>query len=278
MSRAQVQKEREKAWLAILLAWVAGSVDVIGYLMLFHLFTAHMSGNSVATGAYLGRHQWGAALYRAFPIPLFVIGVALGATITETAARRGIRSTFSISLGLEAVLLFLFMAYGSRLDHNGPMQLNVTWKFYPLAAFPIVAMGLQNATLRRVGNRTVHTTYVTGILTNLAEQGVAYMFWLYDHMIGRTINRMIKSLRVSTRQKSLSRVILYGGIWSGYIIGAILGGYIQQRWELKALALPLCGLVFIIIWDLIRPIHTPPGFEQEGSRYRCRDNDEFEAL
>jgi uncharacterized membrane protein YoaK (UPF0700 family) len=113
-------------------------------------------------------------------------------------------------------------------------------------------------------NRSNESSYVTGILTNLVEQGVAYMFWLYDHVIGRTINRMIKSLRVSTRQRSLSRVILYGGIWSGYIIGAILGGYIQRRWELEALALPLCGLVFIIIWDLIWPIHTPPGFEQGG--------------
>ena len=48
MSRAQIRKEREKAWLAVLLAWVAGCVDAVGYLMLFHLFTAHMSGNSAA--------------------------------------------------------------------------------------------------------------------------------------------------------------------------------------------------------------------------------------
>lgn len=123
----------------------------------------------------------------------------------------------------------LYRAYemcGSRLNHNGSIQPNVAWKFYLLAALPIIAMGLQNPTLRRVGNRTVRTTYVTGMLTNMAEQGVAYLFWLYDHMIGRTIGRIVKSLRVSARQRSLNRVILYGGIWGGYIIGAILGGYI----------------------------------------------------
>src|SRR5262249_36270733 len=46
VSKAQARKEREKAGVVLLLAWIAGGVDAIGYLVLLHLFTAHMSGNS----------------------------------------------------------------------------------------------------------------------------------------------------------------------------------------------------------------------------------------
>jgi uncharacterized membrane protein YoaK (UPF0700 family) len=89
------RKDREKAWLAVLLAWVAGFVDAVGYLSLSHLFLAHMSGNSAAMGAYFGQGRWGAAFHRAFPIPMFVLGVAAGAALNEAASRRGVRSLFS---------------------------------------------------------------------------------------------------------------------------------------------------------------------------------------
>jgi uncharacterized membrane protein YoaK (UPF0700 family) len=42
-----------------------------------------MSGNSVAMAAYAGQGHWAEAARRAFPIPLFVAGVALGASIAE---------------------------------------------------------------------------------------------------------------------------------------------------------------------------------------------------
>ena len=92
MSKLEARKEREKAWLALLLAGVAGAVDAVGYLLLLHLFTAHMSGNSVAMGLSIGQTQWQTALLRAIPIPLFVFGVALGTAVIEIAIRQRIRS------------------------------------------------------------------------------------------------------------------------------------------------------------------------------------------
>src|SRR5579885_833441 len=43
----------KKVWLAVALAWVAGFVDVTGYLTLIHIFTSHLSGNSVASPSIL---------------------------------------------------------------------------------------------------------------------------------------------------------------------------------------------------------------------------------
>jgi len=88
---------------------VAGCVDAVGYLVLSHVFTAHMSGNSVGFGAALGSGDWTEAFRRGFPIPLFVIGVATGGAIIEVGARRGLRRTMSLVLVIEESLLLAFM-------------------------------------------------------------------------------------------------------------------------------------------------------------------------
>src|SRR5215475_312158 len=121
-------EDREKAWLAVLLAWVAGFVDAVGYVLLFRLFIAHMSGNSAAMGAHFGQGEWGEAFYRAFPIPVFVLGVIAGAALNEAASRRGVRSLFSLTLSVEAALLFLFMICGEGVIRGGVTGANLAWE------------------------------------------------------------------------------------------------------------------------------------------------------
>jgi uncharacterized membrane protein YoaK (UPF0700 family) len=253
----QVQKEREKAWLAILLAGVAGVVDAVGYLLLVRLFTAHMSGNSVAMGLFFGQAQWAAALFRAAPIPLFVLGVTLGAVVIEVAARLGLRSLFAMVWGMEALLLLIFIASSRGLLHDGQLRISTTGQFYFLVALLAVSMGLQNATLQRVGGRVVRTTYVTGMLTEFSQESVKYLFWLYNHLWGRPRSHAWKVFRLSSRHVSFNRAMLFVSIWVSYVCGAIWGGYSEQRWELGSLAFPLCILTGIIILDLIHPIYIP---------------------
>ncbi len=256
LSKLQAQKEREKVWFALLLAAVAGTVDAVGYLLLLHLFTAHMSGNSVAMGLSVGQMRWQTVLLRAVPIPLFVFGVALGTAVIEVAIRQGVRSSFSIVLSMEALLLIIFIASGGSFIHNGLIR--VDWQFYLLVALLTLSMGLQTATLQRVGGSSVRTTYVTGMLTDLSQESVKYLFWLHDHTRGRTMQRIRKVLRLWPRHTSLNRAMLLSGIWCCYVCGAIWGGYAELRWELGSLGIPLCILVGIIVLDLIQPIYTPP--------------------
>lgn len=256
MSATQARRVREKAALAIVLSWVAGLVDAIGYLTLFHLFTAHMSGNSVATGVALGQGGWAMALRRATPIPLFVVGVMLGAALVEAAARRGLRSTLSVALAPVVALLVAFMTLGTVLLRDTTVRPDTTWQFYLLVALPTLAMGCQNAALRRVGGRYVRITYVTGMLTNLAEQAVVFLYWLRDRTRGRGIRRLALALRLAPRRPAFVHGALYGGIWLGYILGAIVGGVSDMRWALRALLIPLCSLALVIALDLVRPAHA----------------------
>lgn len=108
-----------------------------------------------------------------------------------------------------------------------------------------LAMGVQNSTLRRVGRTGVRTTYVSGMLTDFAEEGAAYGLWLRDRTRGRGWCRLRRALRVSPRRGTVRKMGLFGGIWLSYAAGAALGSLAQGRWHWGALLLPLLGLAAV---------------------------------
>ncbi len=258
MAQTQARKIWEQAWLAVLLAWIAGCVDAIGYLVLAKLFTAHMSGNSAAMGAYFGQRQWGEAWRRALPIPLFVLGVALGSLFVEVAMRRRSAHPFALALGLEGLLLVAFLICGKAWMHAGTVRPDAAWKFDLAVALPALAMGVQNAALRRVGGENVRTTYVSGMLTNTAESAVIYLFRLRDQLRGQVPRRRLETLLASLQETSLHHALLCGSIWGAFACGAILGSLALSWWHLGALALPLGGLACLIARDLWQPFCAPP--------------------
>lgn len=240
---------RSALW-TLLLAWVGGFVDAVGFLALFHLFTAHMSGNSVWLGTYLGVGNWRLGLHHLFPIPLFVLGVAIGTAAVELARRRRMRNPFVPALLLETALLALFMLCGSAFIVNGSVRTETVWAFYLLAALPALAMGVQNATLRRVAGQTLHTTYITGVLNGLAEESVHVLFWLREQT--RTAG-LRHALRAAPAQPALRAAVAAALLWLAYVTGAVSGGFAKHRWELYALALPLAVLAATIVAESVRP-------------------------
>ena len=241
--------EREKAWLAIMLAWVAGFIDAVSYLTLLHIFVSHMSGNSVGTGADLARHQWDAAARRAFPIPVFVLGVFSGAIVGIATRRAGIRRRLSIALLLEIVLLVAFIVFGFAAAPTGNLPSAPVWHDYLLTSLLVFAMGLQSSALRRVRGQSVHTAYVTGMLTHCAEDAAALFFRGFDRLRSRS------SELLASRRDHFSGMIFYGGIWLAFVLGALCGGLGESRWNLRALIVPVLALALIIAFDLIWPVH-----------------------
>lgn len=67
--------------LALILAWMAGFVDATGFITLSHVFTSHMSGNTVAAAAHFGASQWQSIWHRVVPIPMFVMLKALSVIV-----------------------------------------------------------------------------------------------------------------------------------------------------------------------------------------------------
>jgi uncharacterized membrane protein YoaK (UPF0700 family) len=252
----QTPRIAAKAWLALMLALTAGCVDAVSYLVLWKVFTAHMSGNSVSAIVHAGEANASEAFHRGFPIPLFVFGIAAGAALSEALARTGRRRIFSVAVALEAVLLLLLLLWGGSILRDGRIPEQPGWRFQLLVALPTVAMGLQNAGLRRVGNVTVRTTYISGMLCNFAEQGVQYLFWLRDHWSEHR-GRPNRLLRLSLEQPPFGHLCLQGGIWLAFVIGALFGVWVTLRWGLLALLGPIACLAIIAVCDIVNPIYPP---------------------
>ncbi|MFA7344766.1 MAG: YoaK family protein [Terrimicrobiaceae bacterium] len=173
---------------AFLLAGVGGSVDAVGILTLGGLFVAHMSGNSAAFGAAFGQGDWLKGLPHLLAVPVFVFGLFLG-YLWILGARTYRRC--AVLLAAEAFLLsvfFLLVRPGSG---------------FPAAIPALLAMGLQNATLRELGCSSFPTTYVTGVLD----------------MFGRAAARAV----IEGGGPALADVRRAGTVWLSYAAGAILG-------------------------------------------------------
>jgi len=243
-----VASERQQRWVVWMLAWVAGCVDAVGYLTLLRLFTAHLSGISVEAGIRAGEQDWVGLLERAAPVPLLVVGVVLGLVLTEVAGRMGARSPMALVVALEAALLVVPIVAGTALLGDGVVAAGSAWQLYVLAPPLVLAMGLQNATLRGVGPYAVRTTFITGMLTSVADELARRVFALYDERRGGPL---------AGRARATPRgLTLFGGIYAAFVLGAIAGGLGQQHWGVRTLAGPVGVLIAVVFLDRWRPCAT----------------------
>lgn len=245
----------QKAWLAIGLTWVAGFVDVVGYTVLKQILNANMSGNTVLIPYHLFQHGPVNAAARGWAVLMFVIGLIACACIHEACIRHGILSSAAVTLGLEALLLVVFVADGNRYATvAGGLPQLPTHAFYLLVALACVAMGLQNATLTRVGALSVRTTHVTGTLAKFAESWSRFMFWFYDKTRGAQSGRFREALRLSFQHEDFRDAALTAALWMGFLVGALFGVWLLHWWRLNSLFVPIAILLVFIIADLRKPV------------------------
>lgn len=228
---------KQYSWMALALAAVAGAVDGIGYLLLYHIFTSHMSGNTVAMMIHVASGNWAQAWRHIEPIVFFFLGIVAGIALTDVLVAYRVSRMFAIVASLELVLLLAFLL----LAH--PAQ---QW----MVAWPASAMGIQNAMLRRVGHHNVRTTFVTGMLTNTAQGLVETVQALYAHS--------------KDAREKLADFAFYGGIWLCFAVGGILAAFLELRYGTAALLLPLSGLAVLIVHDLFDPVANTPAEQASG--------------
>lgn len=238
----------EKAWLALLLAWTAGVVDSVGYVLLAHVFTAHMSGNSAAMGVYAGAHNWLRFVARGLPVPVFVFAVFLGGLLMEGAAALGVRRRLALQMAVELALLSAFLVW---VTAAGPSALVRGWDVasFGLTALLVAAMGIQSSALQSVGGRTIRTTFVTGMLTNLANE-------LATLAAGRWRRHRPPP---GARRGSAARARLFALLWGSFAAGAVVGGFAEPHWGEWAL-LPAVSTILVVVGiDIRSPLYPSRG-------------------
>jgi uncharacterized membrane protein YoaK (UPF0700 family) len=122
-------------------------------------------------------------------------------------------------------------------------------------------MGVQNATLRRVGAVHIRTTFITGMLTNAAEEAVSCFVWTWHQLRGHSAGRV---LRVLPRRAGFGRMLLYSAVWLGYVLGAVAAACGLARFGVTVLAVPVGALLVIAAADVLSPVSPPPDAQSSG--------------
>ncbi|MBV8033623.1 YoaK family protein [Roseateles sp.] len=148
---------------AALLALAAAYVDTVGFIGLFGLFTAHVTGNFVLIGAELVSHH-DKILTKLLALPVFLLSVLLTAQVEHMLQRRGKPATMLL-LVVEAVIIAVAALAALGLPAPGQPDDVVTMS---LGFTLIAAMGVQNALMRTSLAGPVQTTVMTGNATQAA--------------------------------------------------------------------------------------------------------------
>ena len=152
---------RLEAWLPPLLSIVAGMVDLTGFFMLGHVFTAHVTGNLVVAAAD-AVHGGPLNSVQVLTIPVFMLALAVTWLIAQASRRRGAslaRLLLSIHFVLLAAILVFSVATRPSADPHG-MSAGIA------VMIAVAAMACQFALLRLAIPGAVSTAVMTGNLTN----------------------------------------------------------------------------------------------------------------
>ena len=233
--------------MAVLLTFVAGWVDIVGYLAVYHLFTANMTGTTVHLGHDLITGQYAAAVIALSVIGAFLLGSVGGRALIEVGARLHVRSIASITITVEAVLIVGFIAVFDILSGPAKSPASICLLLVLLA----VAMGIQTASLTRIGPLTVHTTFVTGMLNKLAQLISHFLFRSYDLIHAR--ERNAEQLREMRTQHMLEAVFFFS-IWFTFCVAALAGTVCYLRWHVRVMYLALIPLGIVIMVDQFHPL------------------------
>lgn len=257
----------DKLMAALLLTSVGGFVDAVGYISLFQIFTANMSGNSVHVGIYVASFDVAELSRPACAVVSYVSGIILTRITLEVARRAGVRKIASLTLSVEALLLVVF-ALATPAMRAGQVAEQHSLSYFLLVAILAFAMGVQTGTLTHLGPLTVYTTFVTGTLTKFSESFARMLFWIHDRREGgNAISDIVRLLRT---QPDAAASALLLGTWLCYVLGAALGTVSKRHWELKAIFVPVVVLAALIVLDRISPLaaveeqHQSGGLKQTG--------------
>lgn len=153
--------------LMILLTVVTGLIDAVSYLRLGHVFVANMTGNVVFLGFALGGAAEFSIAASLAAIAAFLIGALLGGRlIRQIGANRARHVTV-------AALVKVVLVGGALAVTLSPLDPEGMAERYALIALLGVAMGLQNATVRRLAIPDLTTTVLTMTLTALTADSPA---------------------------------------------------------------------------------------------------------
>jgi uncharacterized membrane protein YoaK (UPF0700 family) len=212
-----IHKENSDWLLPALLSTTAGAVDVIGFLALGGLFTAHITGNLVVLAAHYITGRFG-EIAPLLSVPMFMVVLGI---VTLTFVRKPIWIARRALLVLQAVLLACFLGFGVGFgpfsDPNKGMAVFV-------GMLGVAAMAIQNGLVRLALPGAPSTAVMT---TNVTQFTVDFATLVRGHDESN-------DLATVRRRADLTLASVLG-----FAIGLALGAAFEIRFGLWSLIFPV---------------------------------------
>jgi uncharacterized membrane protein YoaK (UPF0700 family) len=219
-------ESREVKALLVVLSLTAGRSDIISFLGLNGLFTAHITGNLVILAAHFfsGESQLAPML----SVPVFILIIWLTRLLASSLESRGLGSVQPLLLLqflLLAGFLVLCVAAGPRINPNGTVEITA-------GMLGVSAMAVQNALVQISFTGAPPTAAMTGNIT------------LFANSVGEILVGGDRADIAEARKRATHtlRAIL------GFAVGCGLGAACESAMGLRSLVLPaaLALLAFVM--------------------------------
>ena len=148
----------------LVLTFTTGVVDAVSYLGLGRVFTANMTGNIVLLGFGVAGGTGLPVLAPVISLASFLLGAALGGVLAKRLRARNPEHLVA-ALALEVALLGLAAVVCAALTVRPNTAVGDV-----VIALLALAMGIRNATVRRIGVPDLTTTVLTMTLTGFAAE------------------------------------------------------------------------------------------------------------
>jgi uncharacterized membrane protein YoaK (UPF0700 family) len=207
-------------WLALGLAFVGGYGDAASFV-LAKTFTGHVTGNLVLMAIGIAARDARASFGDLIAIAAFLLGIWLSVLIARPLNRWTSWPLLPTVMGIEVILIVT-----ASLTLASPVATRVEIFVICMS----LALGLQNGAFRRAGGISVHTTYLTGMITsfvttkagNLASPAVPHLATPQEPKIGLLLS-----------------------IWAAFVLGAGVGA--AMVFHFKVFGLIGAALVLMVL-------------------------------
>jgi uncharacterized membrane protein YoaK (UPF0700 family) len=236
--------------MPVVLSTTAGAVDVVGFLALGGLFTAHITGNLVVLAAHYitgGFSDVGPLL--AVPVFVFVLSIV---TLLSVAAEKAGYASRRALLCLQVALLISSLSLGASV---GPFENTDAPMAVLVSMFAVAAMATQNALVRLDIPGAPSTAMMTANITQLTVE-LATIVWARGGPddLARARCRASAALRC----------------FIGFLAGCLVGAFLEFRFGLLALALPVALAVLAVpLGELRRDDRAQRPNSNEGWLGKC---------
>ncbi|MDB5308894.1 MAG: hypothetical protein JWO38_3096 [Gemmataceae bacterium] len=224
--------------LPAVLSTTAGAADVVSFLALGGLFTAHITGNLVIVAAHYltgGFGQIGPLL--SVPVFVAVLGVVTLAAGAGAKAGRGTRRALLVlQAGLLAGSLVLAVTFGPFADPDSPTAVVV-------GMLGVAAMATQNALVKLALPGTPSTAVMTTNITQLIVDLAALV---------RSRGGPDDLARIRHRARVTFPCVV------GFVAGCAAGAGLEVRLGLWALALPVVLAASAVLLGELRRVGPAP--------------------